>query len=61
VESIVAGNTRRLLEDQFSDGHRCLTGTIAAPYGQETVRVQAIRADGTALLADTASFTTRSR
>jgi hypothetical protein len=61
VESIAGGNTRRLLEDQFADGHRCLTGTITSPFGQETVRVQALRADGTVFLEDTATFTTRPR
>jgi hypothetical protein len=61
VESLAAGSTRTLLEDQFADGNRCLTGTIAPPLGQETVRVQAIRADGTVFLEDTAAFTTRPR
>jgi hypothetical protein len=61
VESIVGNSRRTLLEDQFADGSRCLTGTIAAPYGNETVRVQANRPDGTALLEDTTSFMTRAR
>jgi hypothetical protein len=61
VESTVGSSTRTLLEDQFAEGHRCLTGTIAPPFGQETVRVQAIRLDGTAFLEDTATFTTRPR
>jgi len=61
VESVVGATTRRLLEDQFADGHRCLTGTITAPFGQESVRVQAIRSDGTVFLKDTATFTTRPR
>jgi hypothetical protein len=59
VESIVGRSNRTLLEDQFAEGHRCLTGTIAPPFGQETVRVQAIRADGRVFLEDTATFTTR--
>jgi hypothetical protein len=61
VDSVVDGNTRTLLEDQFADGHRCLSGTIAPPLGQETVRAQAIRADGTVFLDDTVTFTTRPR
>lgn len=61
VESLVAGSARTLLEDQFAEGQRCLTGTIAPPFGQETVRVQAIRADGTVFLEDTVTFTTRAR
>ena len=61
VESIIGGRTRTLLEDQFAEGHRCLTGTIAPPLGQETVRVQAIRDDGTAFLEDTVTFTTQPR
>jgi hypothetical protein len=61
VESLVAGSARTLLEDQFTEGQRCLTGTIAPPFGQETVRVQAIRADGTVFLEDTVMFTTRAR
>ncbi len=61
VESIVGDSKRTLLEDQFADGNRCLTGTIAPPFGNETVRVQAIRPDGTSFLEDTVSFTTRAR
>jgi hypothetical protein len=61
VESIVGDNRRTLLEDQFADGHRCLTGTIAPPFGHETVRVQAIRPDGTSFLDDAVTFTTRPR
>jgi hypothetical protein len=59
VESIVEGRSRTLLDDRFANGHRCLTGTIAPPFGEETVRVQAIRADGEPFLEDTATFTTR--
>jgi hypothetical protein len=61
VESIVGNSRRTLLEDQFGDGHRCLTGTIAPPFGDETVRVQAIRPDGDVFLEDTVSFKTRAR
>jgi hypothetical protein len=61
VESLAGGSSRTLLEDQFAEGNRCLTGTIAPPFGQETVRVQAIRPDGTAFLEDTVSFTTTAR
>jgi hypothetical protein len=55
------GSSRVLLEDDFAEGHRCLSGTIAAPIGRETVRAQAIRADGTPFLEDTVTFTTRPR
>ncbi|MCC6178862.1 MAG: hypothetical protein IT305_26440 [Chloroflexi bacterium] len=61
IESIVAGSSLILLEDQFAEGHRCLAGTVAPPFGQETVRVQAMRADETVFLEDTATFTTRAR
>jgi hypothetical protein len=61
VESIVGDTTRRLLEAQFAQGNRCLTGTIAAPFGQEAVRVQALRPDETAFLTDTVEFATRPR
>jgi hypothetical protein len=61
VESIVGDSKRTLLEDQFADGNRCLTGTVAPPFGRETVRVQAIRPDGTPFLEDTVGFTTQAR
>jgi hypothetical protein len=61
VESIVGDSKRTLLEDQFADGNRCLTGIIAPPFGRETVRVQAARPDGTAFLEDTTTFTTQPR
>jgi hypothetical protein len=52
---------RRLMEDEFFTGQRCLTGTIVAPFGYEVVRAQAVRQDGTAFLEDTVTFTTRPR
>lgn len=62
VESQVdGGSSRVLLEDRFTDGHRCMSGTIVAPFGSETVRAQAIRADGTVFLEDSVTFTTRPR
>lgn len=62
VESVGPdGKTRVLLEDRFADGHRCLTGTIAPPFGHETVRVTAIRPDGPTFLEDGVSFTTEPR
>jgi hypothetical protein len=61
VESMVDGSSRVFLEDRFTDGQRCLSGIIVPPFGQETVRAQAIRADGTSFLEDSVAFATRPR
>jgi hypothetical protein len=55
------GAEHPLLEGKFFTGQRCMAGMIAEPFGQETIRAQAINQDGAVFLEDTVTFTTMSR
>jgi hypothetical protein len=62
VESVAAdGSTRLLIEAQMASGQQCASGTIVEPFGQESVRAQAVGQDGKAFQEDTAAFTTAPR
>jgi len=62
VENVAAdGSTRLLIETQMASGQQCSTGTIVEPFGQETIRAQAIGQDGKAFQEDTVTITTGPR
>jgi hypothetical protein len=62
VENVAAdGSTRLLIETQMAAGQQCSTGTIVEPFGQETIRAQAIGQDGKPFQEDTVTFTTTPR
>jgi hypothetical protein len=62
VENVLAdGSTRLLIEAQMASGQQCSAGTIVEPFGQETIRAQAIGQDGKAFQEDTATITTAPR
>jgi hypothetical protein len=62
VENVLAdGSTRLLIEAQMASGQQCSAGTIMEPFGQETIRAQAIGQDGKAFQEDTATITTAPR
>jgi hypothetical protein len=55
------GASHLLLEGQFASGQQCVAGLIAEPFGQETIRAEAVGSDGTVFIEDTVTFTTVSR
>ena len=59
VENVAAdSNSQLLIEARMASGQQCSTGAIIAPFGQETVRAQAIGADGKVFQEDTVTITT---
>ena len=62
VENVLPdGSTRLLIETQMASGQQCSTGTIEAPFGQETIRAQALGQDGKPFQEDTVTITTTPR
>ncbi len=62
VENVLPdGSTRLLIETQMASGQQCSAGTIMEPFGQETIRAQALGQDGKVFQEDTAAITTSAR
>lgn len=62
VENIAAdGATRLLIDARMASGQQCVAGTVVAPFGEETVRAQALGSDGRVFQADSVRFTTVAR
>lgn len=59
VENVAAdGSARLLIEVRMASGQQCAAGTVVEPFGEETVRAQAIGSDGKVFQEDTVRFTT---
>jgi hypothetical protein len=59
VEDVAAdGSSRLLIEAQMVSGQQCATGIIMEPFGQETIRAQALGQDGTVFQEDTTTIIT---
>lgn len=62
VENVAAdGASQLLIEARMASGQQCMAGTVVAPFGQETIRAQAIGADGKMFQEDTVTITTAAR
>jgi len=62
VESILQdGTTQLLMETRMASGQQCVSGSIVEPFGEETVRAQALGSDGVVFQEDIAHFTTAPR
>ena len=62
VENVSAdGTARPLIEARTTSGQHCATGRIVEPFGQETIRAQAIGADGKPFQEDSITITTAPR
>jgi hypothetical protein len=62
VESVLEdGTTQLLMEAKMASGQQCVSGSVVEPFGEETVRAQALGQDGTVFQEDTAHFTTAPR
>lgn len=62
VENVSAdGAARPLIEARTASGQQCATGRIEEPFGQETIRAQAISPDGKPFQEDSITITTAAR
>jgi hypothetical protein len=62
VESILQdGTTQLLMEAKMASGQQCVSGSVVEPFGEESVRAQALGSDGKVFQEDTATFTTAPR
>ncbi|MCC7371063.1 MAG: hypothetical protein IT306_21795 [Chloroflexi bacterium] len=62
VENVAADGAARLLIDaRMASGQQCVAGTVIAPFGEETVRAQALGSDGRVFQEDSVRFTTVAR
>lgn len=62
VESVAADGAARLLIDaRMASGQQCVAGTVVAPFGEESVRAQALGSDGRVSQEHSVRFMTTAR
>ena len=61
TDSVNGGASRLLFEEHSPSGQRCISGTVGAPFGAETILGEAISTDGRVFASDTAIFTASPR